>query len=102
MVSKIIWSTLAIRTYGENIDYLVKSWTTKEVEKFVDLTAKKLEALKRFPGTGYPLSQNRYLRKTLIGKRIILIYRYKPRKKTIELIRFFNTWQNPEKLQEAD
>jgi plasmid stabilization system protein ParE len=101
MVSEIIWSPLAIRTYGENIDYLEKSWTVKEVEKFIDSTAEKLKVLKRFPNTGYPSNQNRYLRKTLIGKRIILIYRYKPRKKSIELIRFFNTWQSPEALQKA-
>ena len=99
MVSEIIWSPLAIRTYGENIDYLEKSWTAKELESFIDLTAKKLKVLKQFPGTGYSSNQNRSLRKTLIGKRIMLIYRYKPRKSTIELVRFFNTWQNPEALK---
>jgi plasmid stabilization system protein ParE len=53
MVSEIIWSPLAIRTYGENINYLEKSWTAKELESFIDLTAKKLKVLKQFPGTGY-------------------------------------------------
>ena len=99
MVSEIIWSPLAIRTYGDNIEYLEKSWTAKEVENFIDSTAKKLGVLKQFPGTGYSSNQKRFLRKTLIGKRIILIYRCKPRKNAIELVRFFNTWQNPEKLK---
>ena len=99
MVSEIIWSPLAIRTYGDNIEYLEKSWTAKEVESFIDLTAKKLQVLKQFPGTGYSSNQNRSLRKTLIGKRMMLIYRYNPHKNTIELVRFFNTWQNPEKLK---
>lgn len=99
MVPEIIWSPLAVRTYGENIKYLEKEWTEKEVENFINATAKKLKLLKQLPGTGYSSNQNRSLRKTLIGKRIILIYRYRPRKIVIELVRFFNTWQNPEKLK---
>ncbi len=94
MVLKIIWSSLAIRTYTDNIKYLEKEWTEKEVYNFIIATEKKLEILKVFPKTGFPSKQNRYLRKTLIGKRIILIYRYKPRKNKIELVRFFNSWQN--------
>jgi hypothetical protein len=54
MVSEIIGSSLAIRTYGDNINYLEKEWSSKEVNNF---------------------------------------------KVTIELLRFFNSWQNPEKLK---
>ncbi len=99
MVSEIIWSSLAIRTYGDNIDYLEKEWSSKEVNNFIKATERKLAILKEFPETGFSAKQDHYLRRTLIGKRIILIYRYKPRKGNIELLRFFNSWRNPEKLK---
>jgi plasmid stabilization system protein ParE len=98
MVSEIIWSPLAIRSYGENIEYLKTSWSEKEVEGFIDLTAKKLKVLTQFPGTGYSSPQSPSFRKTLIGTRIMLIYRYRRRTNTVELIRFFNTCQNPKKI----
>lgn len=80
MVSKIVWSSLAVRSYIDNITYLESSWTKKEVSDFISATEKKLKVLIQFPGIGYASRQNKYLRKTLIGKRIILIYRYRPGK----------------------
>ncbi|MEO6453086.1 MAG: type II toxin-antitoxin system RelE/ParE family toxin [Ginsengibacter sp.] len=95
MVLKIIWSPLALQSYLNNIAYLERAWTKKEVTNFIKSTEEKLELLKKFPGMGYSSQKNRFLKKTLIGKRIILIYRYKPAKNKIELMRFFNTWQDP-------
>lgn len=93
MVPKIVWSSLALQTYLNNIAYLEKAWTKKEVSNFINSADKKLELLRKFPGIGYSSKKHRFLKKTLIGKRVILIYRYKPIKNTIELIRFFNTWE---------
>jgi hypothetical protein len=35
MVLKIVWSSLAIRTYADNIKYLEEEWTEKEVNKLL-------------------------------------------------------------------
>ena len=94
MVSKIVWSSLAIRSYIDNITYLESNWTKKELSNFIAATERKLKVLKQFPQIGYASKQNKYLRKTLVGKRIILIYRYRPRKNAIELVRFFDGRQN--------
>jgi plasmid stabilization system protein ParE len=94
MVPKIVWSSLAIQTYLNNIAYLEEAWTKKEVNNFIKSTDTKLALIKEFPGIGYSSKQQPLLRKTLIGKRVILVYRYKQTKNTIELIRFFNTWQH--------
>lgn len=99
MVSKIVWSSLAVRSYIDNIKYLESSWTKKEVSAFISATEKKLKVLIQFPEIGYASRQNKHLRKTLIGKRVILIYRYRQGKNTIELVRFFNGRQDPKKLE---
>lgn len=99
MVFKIIWSPLAIRTFENNLRYLEKEWSENEVNNFKNALNKKLKVLSKFPFTGYSSIQNSHLRKTLIGKRIILLYRFKPSQNEIELVRFFNSWQNPRRLK---
>jgi plasmid stabilization system protein ParE len=101
MVQKIIWSPLAIKTYITNINYLQQTWTQKEIDKFVDATERKLELLKSQPNIGALTNKRLHVRKTLIGRRILLIYRYKPRKDEIELLQFFNTWQHPGKIKRS-
>ncbi len=99
MVQKIIWSTLAIQTYINNIKYLQKELTQKEIDKFTALTERKLNLLKIQPDIGVLTNKRLYIRKTLKVKRILLIYRYRKRKGEIELLRFFNTWQHPKKMK---
>ena len=101
MVQKIIWSNLAIRTYIGNIDYLQQEWTQKEIDNFINATERKLALLKLQPTIGALTNKRLHIRKTLIGKRILLIYRYKPRKEEIELLHFFNTWQHPGKMKQS-
>ncbi len=97
MVCKIVWSQLAINTYGQNIAYLQKQWTQKEVDTFIIATDKKLTPLSHQPNIGVPTNQRANLRKTQIVKRILLIYRYNSKAREIELVQFFNTWQHPTK-----
>ena len=72
MVLKIIWSPLALKSYSDNIGYLEKEWSEKEVNNFIASTEKKINFIKEFPEAGFISRKNKYLRKTLIGKRIIL------------------------------
>ena len=99
MVFKIIWSSLALKTYFSNIEYLEKIWTTTEIKKFIDGVQRKLSILSFQPKTGRLTLKRLNLRQTVIHKRVILIYRFKPSKKEIELVRFFHTRQNPKRLK---
>ncbi len=52
------------------------------------------------PGIGSSRSSKHpNVRFTLVHKRVALIYRCKPLKKEIELLRFWNTYENPRKLK---
>lgn len=99
MVQKITWSHLAVPSFSNNIEYLQKEWINKEIEKFIKAIERKLELLKSQPEIGALTNKRHSVRKTLIGKRIILIYRYNKRKNEIELLRFFNSWQHPGKMK---
>jgi plasmid stabilization system protein ParE len=92
---KIIWSELAINTYLSNIEYLESAWTHREIDNFIASVSDKIALLSLQPRIGSPTNKRKNVRKTLVHKNILLIYRHKPQKKEIELIPFFNTHQQP-------
>ena len=99
MVYKITWSLEALSTYLLAIDYLEKVWTEREVKNFIRLVDDKLQLLITQPRLGRPSMKVKNVHRTVIHKRITLVYRHKPIKKEIELVTFWNNWQNPEKLK---
>lgn len=99
MVYKIIWSSVSIKTYISNIEYLEAVWTEKEVVKFINAVKRKTQLLSTHPDLGSLTNKRKNVRKSVIHKRVILFYRTKKLKKEIELIRFWATKQNPRKLK---
>ena len=100
MDCKINWTSQAWLTYEANINYLERAWTVKEISNFVLLVDKRLTNLSRNPRIGRVRS-TKYpnIRSTLVHKRILLIYKHKSLKKEIDLLVFWNTYQNPKKLK---
>ena len=101
MVYEIVWSELALQSYFSNINYLKTDWTETEVLKFTNATNEILKLLTLQPALGRATSQRAFLRKILVSKRIILIYRFKPSNHLVELVQFFNAWQHPNKRKDA-
>jgi plasmid stabilization system protein ParE len=99
MVFKIVWSTLSLKTYISNIEYLETKWTEKEVRNFITAVQRKLAILSLQPKTGRLTGKRLNVRQTVIHKRVLLVYRFKNSTKTVELVRFFNTWQHPRRLK---
>ena len=52
MVYKITCSTLALKTYISNIEYLEVIWTEREVKNFIAAVQRKLALLSVQPKTG--------------------------------------------------
>jgi hypothetical protein len=71
-----------------------------EIKKFVTSVDKKLFNLSNHPRIG-TVRNRKYpnVRFTLIHKRVALIYKIQSRKKEIQLLAFWNTYQNPIKLK---
>ena len=99
MVYEIVWTSKATGSYVNNLTYLEAAWTTKELNKFIVAVERKLTILSLQPYIGRPRnSKNHNTRITIVNKRISLIYRVKVRNKRIELILFWNTYQDPVRL----
>ena len=98
MVHKIIWSPEAIDTYISILEYLEKEWTEREVKTFIVRVNEKLDILKLQPVLGRISNKKKNTRRTLIDKRITLVYHHKPIKKEIELVTFWHNSRNPRSL----
>jgi plasmid stabilization system protein ParE len=100
MACKINWTYRAWKTYEANIKYLQKAWTEREISNFITSVETKISHLSRNPRTGSPRNKKYpHIRYTVVHKRVSLIYKHKPTKNEIDLLVFWNTWQNPRKLK---
>ena len=99
MVYEITWTHKAVDSYARNMLYLEQAWTQKETDLFIALLQKKLEVVSRHPYLGSPRSKKDHnIRFTILNKRVMLVYKVKNRKKQIELLLFWNTYQHPKKI----
>jgi plasmid stabilization system protein ParE len=89
---KIKWIKRAWLTFEANINYLQNRWTSKEMSTFVIEVDKRLKNLSKYPGIGNSRNKKQAdIRSVTIHKRVVLIYRYKPKLKEIHLLVFWNT-----------
>ncbi|WP_396177004.1 type II toxin-antitoxin system RelE/ParE family toxin [Flavobacterium sp.] len=88
---KIIWSPQAKKDYWQNIDYLEAEWTFNDVVRFIEKVDETITLLSQknvvFISTNY-----RNVNKVVITKQITLYY--KINSETLELLRFWNTYQD--------
>jgi plasmid stabilization system protein ParE len=91
----IIWSNLAIDDVSDNIYYLEKNWTEKEVERFNDKTEEVLEQLSK-GNLNFKPTEHKNIFQVPIVKQITLFY--KINESNIVLLRFWNSYQNPDNL----
>lgn len=92
---EIVWTTKAIDTFGKRIAYLQEHWTDKEIYNFTTRVNEYLASLQTQP---FMFRKSTRLQHTHIGviiKQVSLVYRVKPKSKTIELIAFIDNRQNP-------
>ncbi|WLD24532.1 type II toxin-antitoxin system RelE/ParE family toxin [Flavobacterium dauae] len=95
-MKKILWSQTAQDDYWDNIDFLLNKWTETEATHFINEVENTIEILRQgnvsFKATGY---KNTY--QITMVKQITLYYHLN-QNNDIELLRFFNNLQNPDKL----
>jgi len=94
----IIWLEEAELTVAKSIDYIVQKWGNEVLHEFLCDVEVALQKIKQNPFS-YPLHKSTSnVRKYKINKRIILYYKIIG-ETTIELLTFWNTYQNPENLK---
>lgn len=94
---QIIWSEPAQKDYWQNIDFLIENWYNEQVQNFITAVDKCIKTIVKNPKT-FALTEYKNVRSVLVVKQITLFYRIKD-ENTIELIRFWNNFQDPQKLK---
>ena len=92
----IFWSETAKLDYWKNIDYLLENWTTTEAKYFIEQVDEFLQLLENGNLEFEPTHYKNVFR-LVISKQITLFYRINQNQ--IELLRFWNNYQNPKKLK---
>jgi plasmid stabilization system protein ParE len=90
------WNKIARLDYIDNIDYLLRDWSEKEAQEFIDAVDETefilMQGNVEFQNTDMP-----EIKRCVICKQITLFYRIID-KKNIELLRFWNNYQHANKL----
>lgn len=94
---QINWSDIAKADYWKNIDYLLTDWTHKEAIDFIEKVDSILKIIAINPKT-FQRSGYKHTHLIPITSQITLYYRILD-KNTVELIRFWNNYQDPKKLE---
>lgn len=94
---RIIWTNVAKNDYWKNIEYLEREWTLQDVYNFLDKTDSLIELLS---GQNLIFKSASYkdVFQVPVTKQITLYYKVFDNN-DIELLRFWNTYQNPKKLK---
>ena len=95
---KIILSPESERTYSQNIDYLLEKWTNKEAQLFIDKVNHTLSLLSINPEMGIAV-KGKKIRKINAVTQVAIYYKIDHKKEVIEIITFWNNFQDPSKLQ---
>jgi plasmid stabilization system protein ParE len=99
MVKEVVWTDSAEKSYWQVVDYLLKEFGNNVVSDFVNTVHNKIELISSNPFLFRKSSTVKNVFITVIHKRLTLTYRYRPRKKRIELLVFWDTRQNPAKFR---
>jgi plasmid stabilization system protein ParE len=97
MMRKVIWSPEAANDYGQNIDYLLESWSSKEAQVFIDEVTGIISLLQNH-NVEFRLIGYKDVRSVTICHQISLLYRVN-QNSDVEIVRLWDTRQNPEKLK---
>lgn len=96
-MAQIIWTERSKLDYWDNIEYLEREWTLNDVYNFMD----KVDDLVGLLAKGNLIFKPTKYKNTFqvpVTKQITLFYKMLENS-NVELLSFWNTYQNPEKLR---
>lgn len=95
---KVVWMAEASETFKYNVDYLLVEWGDQVCSDFILRVDEVIERIRSNPNI-YPLvSKNDQIHRCVIVKQITLYYRIVSPAQ-IDLLTFWNNFQNPESLK---
>ena len=92
----IVWSPQAKRDYWQNIDYLELKWSIQDVLNFIEKVDYTIQLIVK-NNTLFTTTNYKSVHKIVITKQITLYYRITST--NIELLRFWNNYQDLENFK---
>jgi plasmid stabilization system protein ParE len=96
MHKQIIWSPLSENDFAAILEYLNDNWDEKVTNQFISLTENILEQISINPRQFPVIHKRKKIRKCVLTKHNSLFYRFS--KTQIDILRLFDTRQNPNTL----
>lgn len=98
-VIDVVWTDEAITSLDETVNYLLKEWTDKEVQKFFKYLDQFLSNVSRHPEMCRPSQRRKDIRLGVLNKHTRLVYMYKPVKKQISILLLWHFKRDPKKFK---
>jgi plasmid stabilization system protein ParE len=97
MPKPVIWSPLSEKDLEAILGYLQNNWDDRVVHSFIEITDKLVNQISINPKLFPVIHEKRRIRKCVLTKHNSLFYR--ERKDYIDILRIFDTRQDPRKLK---
>jgi plasmid stabilization system protein ParE len=94
----VFWSDKAKKSYAEIIEYLESRWTYKEINHFIFRTETTIDRIIADPYFFKPHKEDPNIRQAILHPTVVLIYEITPEENMVNLLVFWPTRQNPQKL----
>lgn len=101
MSYSIRWSPRARVSYLNILEYLSNEWSSKEIETFSERTVSVLNGIRQNPSL-YEYSEKSDTHRCVLTNQITSFYRVKSPEQNIELLVFWDTRQDPDRLNVRD
>lgn len=98
MIKRVHWTTEAHRTFTINREYLSKEWEHEVTSKFLDRIDEIVQKIKVNPRMFARHMEQNNVHKCVVHERIVLYYKIVDDDQ-IDLLSFWNTYQDPEMLK---
>jgi plasmid stabilization system protein ParE len=95
---KVFLSPQALSKLEKLNAYLLENWNSKVRNEFIEKLTTKFKQISRFPESCVQSEKHKGLFKCVLTKQTTFFYRI-TEKNEIEIITFFDTRQNPDKLK---
>lgn len=94
---KVRWNKLARFDYYQNIDYLLSEWSEKDAQEFID-EVNDIEFILKQGKVEFQDTNVKDVKRYIICKQISLFYKVLD-ENNFELLRFWNNYQDTERLK---
>lgn len=95
MALEIVWTPQAEKGLDKVLEYLQEEWSAKEIHALEKQIIGLMERISKYPRICPPTGKYPNVRKGSVDKNNYIVYRIRPRKRTIEIINFRGTKQRP-------